>query len=229
MNLRLILFDIDGTLVNTGGAGLRAFDQAMKTCFGEAIRLKDTSPAGKTDSAIFQEVFETLKGRLPRPEEEKALFDSYLGNLRVEVQRSELFRVLPGVEELLQCLQSDDRFFLALGTGNIEEGAWIKLRRPGLDRFFSCGGFGSDSADRAEILRTAVEKAEQAKGSSAPFEEIYVVGDTPRDIAAGRAIGARTVAVASGPYELESLKPHAPDLLVQDLSETESMLRWFLA
>lgn len=229
MSLRLILFDIDGTLVHTGGAGLRAFDRAMEVCFDRAVHIKDISPAGMTDSAIFREVFEKMEGRPPTGGEETALFDSYLGFLRREVRDSELFRVLPGVEDLLKNLERTGNFFLALGTGNVEEGAWIKLARPGLDRFFSCGGFGSDSADRSEILRTAVRQAERKAGTPSPFEAVYVVGDTPRDVAAGKAIGARTVAVASGPFTVEQLEPHTPDLLVPDLSETDALTDWLLA
>ncbi len=229
MAIRLILFDLDGTLVHTGGAGLRAFDRAMAIEFDPAMNLKVLSPAGMTDPAIFREIFHHNKGRLPTEGEENRLFSRYLDYLDEEVRNSEGFRVLPGVRELLDDLSSRDDFLLGLGTGNMENGARIKLERPGLDRYFLYGGYGSDSADRPGLLAKAVERGTALAGSSASIDAVFVVGDTPRDVAAGKAISALTLAVASGPHELAELNDTGADLTVSDLTDREMLVNWFLS
>jgi len=229
MGDRLILFDLDGTLVNTGGAGLRAFDRAMADEFDPGMNLDILSPAGMTDPAIFREIFVSNRDRMPTAEEEERLFGRYLECLEDEVRDSKDFRVLPGVEALLHDLAGQDGLFLGLGTGNLEAGARIKLERPGLNGFFPFGGFGSDSSDRTELLRIAVDRGTRfAKGDTAP-EAVFVVGDTPRDVSAGKAIGARTLAVASGPYARDDLAACRPDLLGDNLLDCQRLVAWFLS
>jgi len=228
MSVRLILFDLDGTLVNTGGAGLRAFDRAMERAFGEGMRLDALSPAGMTDPAIFRELFRLSRKRSPTKEEERRLFDLYLEFLREEVDRSSSFRVMPGVGDLLEELSGRDGILLGLGTGNLESGARIKLDRPGLNGYFSFGGFGSDSSDRSKLLRIAVRRGMDKAGRDKAPGVVFVVGDTPRDVAAGKAIGARTLAVASGPFDREALAETKPDLFLDDLTNVPFLLKWFL-
>ncbi len=226
---RLILFDLDGTLVNTGGAGLRAFDRAMAIEFDPAMNLNVLSPAGMTDPAIFREIFLGNQGRLPTEDEENRLFHRYIEFLDEEVNKSVGFRVLPGVRELLDELARRDEFLLGLGTGNLEKGAQIKLERPGLDHYFLYGGYGSDSVDRPGLLAKAVERGAELAGGASSVDAVVVVGDTPRDVAAGKAIGALTLAVASGPHELDDLSTTGADLVVADLTDRENLVKWLLS
>jgi len=229
MMCRLILFDLDGTLVNTGGAGLRAFDRAMAIEFDPAMNLNVLSPAGMTDPAIFREIFLGNQGRLPTEDEENRLFHRYIEFLDEEVNKSVGFRVLPGVRELLDELARRDEFLLGLGTGNLEKGAQIKLERPGLDHYFLYGGYGSDSVDRPGLLAKAVERGAELAGGASSVDAVVVVGDTPRDVAAGKAIGALTLAVASGPHELDDLSTTGADLVVADLTDRENLVKWLLS
>ncbi len=231
MMARIVLFDLDGTLVTTGGAGLRAFDRAMEAEFGSVIKLNEISPAGMTDTAIFREIFGFHKKRPPAMEEEEALFKRYLEFLEEEVDRSEGFRVLPGVGALLEELESRDGFLLGLGTGNLEEGARIKLKRAGLDHYFSFGGYGSDSSDRTALLRIAVEKGRTLAGTDSTIDRngLFIVGDTPRDIEAGRALDARILAVATGPFPRIELERFRPDLAVDTLLDRRMLMEWFLS
>jgi len=228
MVCRLILFDLDGTLVNTGGAGLRAFDRAMAIECDPSMNLNVLSPAGMTDPAIFREIFLRNKGRLPTEDEEQRLFHRYLDYLDEEVKNSQGFRVLPGVKELLDALAARDEFLLGLGTGNLEKGAQIKLERPGLDHYFRYGGYGSDSADRPGLLAKAVERGTELAGSAAAVDAVVVVGDTPRDVAAGQAIDALTLAVATGPHAVDELATTGADLVVADLTERDKLVKWLL-
>lgn len=227
MGTRLILFDIDGTLVLTGGAGLRAFDRAMAAEFDPGMSLEIISPAGMTDTAIFRTIFERNRNRPPTGEEEERLYARYLKFLEEEVERSPDFRVLAGVRELLEELATHDDFLLGLGTGNLEGGARIKMKRAGLDGYFTYGGFGSDSSDRAELLGIAVERGKRALASGDGVEAVFVVGDTPRDVEAGKAIGARILAVASGSYDRSALAAADADLVVEDLLGRDRLLEWF--
>jgi phosphoglycolate phosphatase len=229
MTPRLILFDLDGTLVNTGGAGLRAFDRSMEEEFGPGMTLDTITPAGMTDTAIFREIFSHNRGRSPVKTEEERLFVRYLKYLEEEIAVSEGFRVLPGVREILEELADDNRFLVGLGTGNLETGARIKLERPALNGYFSFGGFGSDSSDRPELLRQGVKKGLEAAGRTGESGVVIVIGDTPRDVSAGKAIGARTLAVASGPYSRTELQKSEPDLAVDDLCDSTALAAWFLS
>jgi len=226
---RLILFDLDGTLVNTGGAGLRAFDRALAEEFGPGMNLNVVKPAGMTDPAIFYEIYLHNRGRMPDADESKRLFQSYLRFLREEIATSAGFRVLAGVEPLLERLDAIEELHLGLGTGNLETGAKIKLERANLNRFFPFGGFGSDSDDRDTVLSTAVERGRRRLPGGWEIETVFVVGDTPRDVASGKAIGARTLAVASGPYSRDELLTSGPDLATDDLLDGDSLVKWFLS
>jgi phosphoglycolate phosphatase-like HAD superfamily hydrolase len=227
MSTRLILFDIDGTLVLTGGAGLRAFDRAMAVEFDSGMSLEIISPAGMTDTAIFQTIFEQNRKRPPTAGEEERLYARYLEYLEEEVERSPDFQVLAGVRELVEELSAHDGFHLGLGTGNLEGGARIKMKRAGLDGYFPFGGFGSDSSDRSELLGIAVERGKRGLAADDGVEAVFVVGDTPRDIEAGKAIGARILAVASGSYDMNALAAADADLVVEDLCDRERLMEWF--
>jgi len=218
------LFDLDGTLVLTGGAGLRAFDQAFKDIFETEGRIKIASPAGKTDPAILESVCRHYLGRPPTADEEKRFFDRYLGQLREELVEAPGYEIMPGIKELLDRLHGDARCFLGLGTGNIRKGAEIKLEKAGLWRYFRFGGFGSDARIRSELLEIGRSRGKSYLADGEDFTETFVLGDTPHDIEAGKAIHAVTVGIATGPFSVKDLQVAGADLCYPDLSDFDPFL-----
>jgi len=225
--MRLILFDIDGTLVNTGGAGSRAFSRALKAVYGLARGLDGVRLDGKTDLQIVREVFQRQHLSLEVSEESaQELFDSYIEFLKSELEDvGTRYQILPGVNELLSDLNSNSVFLLGIASGNIAEGARLKLEKGGLNEFFPVGGFGSDSESRTELVRVAVKRAADFV-SPAQLNSVVVIGDTPRDILHGREAGAQVIAVASGFYTIGQLEECRPDLSVESLTPIEPVLEF---
>jgi phosphoglycolate phosphatase len=218
--VRLFLFDIDQTLINTGGAGLRALDRACLKLLGLANAMQGISPHGKTDPAIVREIFRVkLQSENPTNANIATVVDGYLAFLREEVDTSATYRVLPGIISLLEDLTRRSDVLLGLATGNIELGARIKLARGGLNDYFSFGGFGSDSEDRTQLVRRAAEKAAAKNGGSIAPSNIFVIGDTVLDIDAGKRAGFKTVGVATGSYSVEQLGAAEPTFVVNDLEQ----------
>jgi phosphoglycolate phosphatase len=222
---KLLLFDVDGTLILSGGAGARSVNRAFQLLFGVPDAMAECKPDGKTDPAIFREVARTHLGRDLSAAESESVARVYVAALEEEVPRSAGYRVMPGVPPLLEALQRDPCCFLGLATGNLEAGARIKLRRPGLDRFFAFGGYGSDDEDRPRMLQVAIRRGSHAARRDFPPEDIVVIGDTPHDIAAARAVGVRSVAVATGSSAPAALARHGPDHVLEDLSSIEAFLQ----
>ena len=224
MNLtHLILFDVDGTLLLSGGAGARALNIAFERIYGIPNAMRHVHPHGKTDELIIQEMFRSHLERCGSEPEVKALLDRYLEILPITVRDSKNFHLMPGIPGLLSYLRSRKDVFMGLGTGNIEEGARIKLSRGGLNKFFSFGGFGSDSGDRTELLEAGFQRGEEIIIKEYPRESVsrWVIGDTWRDVAAGRACGAKTIAVATGGDSLYELASASPDFLFATLQDTK--------
>jgi len=221
---KLLLFDLDWTLIYTGGAGVRALDHAFEKLFGIPQAMKKVSPDGKTDPAICREMIRVLLNREPQEGEIEKLCRGYLDQLAIEVPTGSGYRVLPGIPDLLEALSRLDHVLMGLGTGNIEEGARIKLDRADLMKYFRFGGYGSDSEDRPTVLRAAVKRGEGLAQKTFAPQEVVVIGDNIRDVQAGKAIGAVTMAVASGPMRAEELATSKPDHLFQDLSDTRAVL-----
>lgn len=219
---RLILFDIDGTLITSGGAGEAALVRAMKTRFGVEEDFSGIVLAGATDALIARSLLEK-HGLEVSPENVTALLDTYLHHL-AECLPAHRGRILPGMVELLERLKALPEMVVALLTGNLVRGAEIKLRHYGVWDYFEFGAFADDHHDRNQLGRFASARAEEIHGAPIPPERIYVIGDTPRDIACGRAIGARTVAVATGGSTREELAAHEPDHLFDDFSDTGAVL-----
>jgi len=218
--MKLLLFDVDSTLILTGGAGLHALNRAFKKLYDVDSAMQGITPHGKTDPAIIREIFEKrFPGWVVSDRELAAVLESYLEFLRDEVSQSKTYRALPGVMEILEETVQRDDVLLGLATGNVESGARIKLQRGQLNRFFTFGGFGSDSENRAALVRRAAEKAALQRGSRFNANEVFVIGDTPRDIDAGRESGFRTVGVATGPYSVEQLRDAGADLAIADFRE----------
>ncbi len=222
---RILLFDIDGTLLLSGGAGNRSLERAMMTVTGRPGGMTDVLPDGKTDYSIIEEAFRVNFRDMALGEEDiERTLEIYLESLEEEVHKSEKFRLMPGVPAILDaCLDAGHR--LGLATGNLEEGARIKLERAGLWHYFKFGGYGSDAADRTEMTRAAVRKARAAVGEDVPSERIYVIGDTPHDILCAHEAGVRAVGVGAARFTCGELAHHHPELLLEDLSRAEEFLR----
>jgi phosphoglycolate phosphatase-like HAD superfamily hydrolase len=222
----LFLFDIDGTLVVTGGAGQRAMNRAFEDVFGVAGAFKDIDLAGRTDTSIVGDAFARLD--MPADPDRVGRFrQRYLVCLQDEVPRpGPGKRVLPGVEPLLQALQPQPHNFLALLTGNYADAAEVKLAHFDLWRYFRCGAFGEDHGDRNHLVPVALDRARQA-GLPPHVEPTHtiVIGDTPRDIACAHGHGARCLAVATGQYSAADLTLAGADVVFEDLRDTPAVLR----
>jgi len=216
----LLLFDIDQTLVNTGGAGLRALNRACQKLFQVENAMDGISPHGKTDPAIVREILRVrLKKPSPSSGEINTVLEAYLSFLKDEVHLSPTYRVLPGIVSLLDHLVVHDDAVLGLATGNIEMGGRLKLERGDLNRYFEFGGFGSDAEDRTELVRKGAERAACKKGRAFRPDYTFVIGDTPLDIEAGRRAGFKTVGVATGSYSVERLLEAGATFAVSDLEK----------
>lgn len=224
---KALLFDIDGTLLLTGGAGLEAFERAFEECFGVAGAWGAVVPDGKTDPIIFGEIARTSLGRDMTPAEYDDLCRRYLEYFPGALMRSERFRVLRGVEALLERLAAAEDLLLGVATGNLEAAAWHKLKRGGLDRFFGFGGFGSDAARRADLVGHAIRRGrERSLPAVLRPGDFVVIGDTPLDVAAAKANGAPCVAVATGSYSARELEASGADLTLEDLSSPEPLFAY---
>lgn len=223
--MRLVLFDVDGTLVR-GGAGGRALRSALLQIYALPAGSDGVRYDGKTDPRIVREIL-SYHGQEDRFTDENvsSLFSLYLSYLREELTEATDFKVLPGAHELVRTLSRRKDFLVGLATGNIEEGARLKLERGGLESFFSFGGFGSDAEDRTELIRVAIERGRQQNGRT-HSEKTFVVGDTPQDIVHGKEAGADTLAVASGNYSLDDLKSYNPDAAVESLQPIEPVVEF---
>jgi phosphoglycolate phosphatase len=218
--VKLFLFDIDQTLINTGGAGLRGLDRACLKLFRLKNAMEGISPHGKTDPAIVREILHRkLDSETPTNTDIATVLDSYISFLKEEVHTSATYRVLPGVQTLLDQLAARGDVLVGLATGNIELGARIKLERGGLNPYFSFGGFGSDAEDRTDLVRKAAEKAAHKNGGFIAASNIFVIGDTPLDIDAGNRAGFKTVGVGTGSYSVEQLLASGAMIAVPDLAQ----------
>jgi len=214
--VRLVLFDIDGTLVRTGGAGVKAFAKVFATEFGATDGFERLKFAGRTDVGLVREFF-GFHRIAATPEHFKRFFDSYVFWLDHILHETDN-QVCPGISQFLQGLQRQPRApLLGLLTGNIRLGAEIKLRRFGLWEIFQTGAFADDHEDRDQIAAIALERGRQRLNEQLTGSQTLVIGDTPLDIRCGRAIGAQVLAVATGGATLEELRSHRPDWAAEDL------------
>jgi len=219
---RLLLFDIDGTLIHSGGAGVEALKHALKERFGIVDDLHDIEFAGMTDSGIVLSILK--KHQIPATSENVAAFlDSYVHFLSKELPLRK-GNLLPGVLQLLKKLKTRKHLVLGLLTGNLSRGAELKLNHYGVWHFFEFGAFADDHHDRNELGEFARGRAQEKHGQEFSADEIDVIGDTPRDIACGRAIGARTIAVATGTWSREKLAQYNPDFLIDDFSDVDRLI-----
>lgn len=213
-----VLFDIDGTLITTGGAGGMSWARAFRALHDRDADISKFSETGMTDPVVGRAVFAGVMGREPTQQELAQLIMGYLMELPIEVEESPGYRRLPGVVRTLEHLARSG-VLLGLVSGNIEGAARIKIDRAHLNPYFAFGGYGSDSADRADLTRAAMARASMMHGQELAPDTICVVGDTPRDVAAARAVGAVAVAVATGEYSVEQLRATGADHVLATLEE----------
>ena len=233
--MRLILFDIDGTILLTDGAGRRAIQRALLEEVGTAGPIESHRFDGKTDPQIVRELL-ALAGHPDAgdPARVAAVCERYVGLLERELARpAQATRLLAGIAELLAALarpEAERRALVGLLTGNVERGAALKLRSAGIDPArFAVGAFGSDAPHRPELPAIARRRAESLSGYPIAGADVVIVGDTPDDIACARPIGARTVAVATGFYDVAALAAAGASRVFADLSETATVLEALLA
>ncbi len=222
---KLLLFDIDGTMLRVRGAARQAMEQALARLFGRSVHTDGVSFAGRTDPQIFHDVLlrngcsaSDAAARLPEA------MACYVETARRLIQPRHV-EVLPGVRALIEALAAAPQVQLALLTGNLEATAYLKLDAAGLAGFFPFGAFGSDHADRAQLPPVAVRRAHAFAGHAYAGKDVVIIGDTQHDILCGRGIGAYAVGVCTGHFSRAELTPHAPDLLLDDLRDADFFLR----
>ena len=214
----ILLFDIDGTLVSTGGAGAVAWRRAFEELHGIPADIGKFTDAGMTDPDVGAKTFEAVLGSKPTPLELAQVVQRRLEHLPEAVAESEKYRVLPGVPERLRQL-SRDGHLLGLITGNGDGAAFIKLSRGDLMRWFSFGAYATAGVKRADIVRRAVERGEATLGDDVPNSEIFVIGDTPLDIEAAHAAECTAIAVATGHFDADALREAGADHVLETLEE----------
>jgi phosphoglycolate phosphatase len=222
MQNRLLLFDIDGTLVNTGGAGIQSLKARVREHFHTDDDLGDIEIAGKTDMAIVRDILRKYRVAVT-PENMQAFAADYIDGLPAELDRCQ-GRVLPGIRPLLEQLKQRPTVVLGLLTGNLHRGAELKLQHYDLWHFFEFGAFGDDHHDRNQLGAFAHRRAREKHGCEFDAANIDVIGDTAHDVACGKALGARTVAVATGSWSRKRLQECAPDFLFDDFSDVPSVI-----
>jgi phosphoglycolate phosphatase len=214
--IKAILFDIDGTLLVTGGAGAVAWQRAFLELHGVEANIEEHTHAGMTDPEIAEIVFREVIGRDGSAEERAEAIAGYLSHLQDAVDESPGYRIMPGIEELLPRL-AEDGILLGIVTGNIESAAHIKLGRGDLNRFFAFGGYGSDSRDRTELTKKALERGGRISGQDLDRDQTIAVGDTPRDVRAGHGAGIHVVGVATGSYTVDELRDAGADWAIENV------------
>jgi len=213
---RAVLFDIDGTLLVTGGAGGVAWQRAFSDLHRIEANVAERTDAGMTDPEIAAIIFRDVIGRDGDQAERAKVMGAYLRHLPDAVAESEGYRLMPGVEQVLDRL-IDAGMLLGLVTGNVEAAAHIKLARGNLNRFFSFGGYGSDCADRTEVTKAALRRGELVSGGTIGGSACYSVGDTPRDVRAGHGAEIKVVGVATGRYSVDELRDSGADWAIETL------------
>lgn len=225
--IKAIIFDVDGTLLTTGGAGGVAWGKAFEEVHGVSVDIAKVTESGMTDHDVATKALSTVLDREPTDADVEEITGPYLKYLPDAVENSEGYRIEPGIVELLERLAAEG-YPLGMTTGNIEPAAKIKLSRGDLNRFFAFGGYGSDSANRTELTLHAVKRGVVACATGSypngrpqvlSKDDFIAVGDTPRDVSAAHEAGIRIVSVATGLFDLETLKAANPEWLLATVEQ----------
>ena len=220
--MHICLFDIDGTLIHTRGAGTAALREGLRSAFGVDQPTDQVAIHGRTDRGITRDLFR-FHGIDDLPEHWERFREAYLRALP-ESLAARSGTVLPGIASLLEVLSTREDVLIGLLTGNTREGAHIKLAHYGLDHYFDFGGFGDNHLERDDVAREALVKAQSRLSAPVDLRRVWVIGDTPTDVSCGRAINARTIAVATGNHTRDELAAAGPDHLATDFSDPEPVL-----
>lgn len=216
----LLIFDVDGTLCHTGGLGRVAFDSAFLELYGIEDAADGVRPHGRTDQWIFREIVRLQNIELVDFQSQYLTFiECYETHFERLIKTWDKAYLFTGVMTLLEKLDAESNIYLALGTGNVDHVAFMKLGKLGIDHFFPIGGFGSDSENRTEILKIAHLRSNQHYGITFMKENCWVIGDTHLDIINGRESGAQTIAVATGGSDIKELKLYNPTALFEDFND----------
>lgn len=219
----VFLWDIDGTLLLTGGAGQASFDRVFEELYGEKYIWDNIKPDGRTDESIIEELFLKRFKRNPIKKEKREIIKLYNKAMGEEVHKASRFRVMPKAKETLEKLSQDKNIVMGLATGNFEISAKHKLRKAGLLEYFSFGAYGSDSSDRLKITKLALKRAYEHLGCKP--KEIYLVGDTIYDVRCGNKIGVKTIAVCTGATTREQLQKAGAAWVIEDLSKFSKIFK----
>ena len=223
----LLLFDIDGTLLDTGGAGIEALERAFAREFpAQAARMPKLDLAGATDSGLVRNIFNHAEID-HTPQNESRFLDAYIVFLREHLPTSG-GQLLPGIPELLDATSSHPDATVGLLTGNIERGARVKIEHYGIGHHFGFGSYGDDHHDRNELGPIAIDRAAATTGKTFSSDQVFILGDTVKDIRCARAAGARAIAVATGSVSRGELESHSPDFIFDDFADTAAVLQALL-
>ena len=227
---KLVLFDLDGTLVNAGGAGRTSLRKAIKELYGVEPEFDHSLISGRTDLDNFSIVYSLIKkGKKPTAAEMKKMKAKYLEILPTEVHavvRCKKYDLIPGVEKFLKMLAKDKDVILGLGTGNLEEGAKIKLEPSKLASYFTVGGYGEDGQTREEMLQAAVKRAEKKFKTKLEPDQVYVIGDTHRDICAAKNCGFHSAVLTNGFGDAQKIQRAAAELETKDFNDLTTFCVW---
>lgn len=230
MSKKLILFDIDGTLILTGGVAARLMAEAVAEQVGMPVQWNIRDFVGNTDRNIIYTLLNRSGAQETIMEETtNRSIEKYLQRLQQELKKDEVVTILPGVKQLLAVLKSDSRFALGLLTGNVLRGAQIKLAKENLFSYFPVGAFGDDALKREQLPSFAIQRAEKYYGYFFDKKDIWIVGDSVNDIKCAQSNHLKSLAVASGHVKEEELAEYHPSALVKDLSETENVIEILLS
>ena len=221
--MKLLLFDIDGTLLHANGSGRVAIEQALADVFDRPIATDEISFSGRTDPGIMRDILET-NGIAPSASNVQRALNAYKTVVLEQGSPGDV-TLIPGIPPLLDHLAGRADVTLALLTGNVRVTAFWKLEAVGLDRHFSFGAFGSDDGNRHKLPPVAVRRAQQHTGRTFVGSDVVIIGDTPHDIQCGRGIGAFSVGVCTGSYERPALEPHRPNVLFDTLQDAEPFIQ----
>ncbi|WP_424246142.1 phosphoglycolate phosphatase-like HAD superfamily hydrolase [Elusimicrobium posterum] len=226
---KLVMFDLDGTLVRSGLAGKIALDKAIKNLFGKTADYDISLLNGNTDSKNFTTVFEHVMKRKIKPAELKKLKEEYIKILPSVVKdnvKNKKYEKVAGIDKFIAALLKQKDVYLALGTGNFEEAATIKLQPSGLDKHFKTGGFGEASADRAEMLAHGVERASKHFKIKFNPEDVFIIGDTHKDVVAAKANGYHSGVVTGRTIDAHRLQRAAAEIEMEDFNDIDTWFIW---
>lgn len=225
MKQKILLFDIDGTLLLTGGAGSRAINDTFLKLYGIRNAWGNTQPHGRTDFMIFEEIIRRVLKKKIAGKEKTEIFKTYERSFKFQINRDPGFRLMPGAAQTLEILRRQKKFFLAIQTGNFKRVSMMKLKRGEIRHYFKTGGYGCDAAAREKIIAKALSRSFKLLGRPIPRENIFVIGDAPQDILAGKALRLKTIGVLTGRARSKDLLPCRPDHIFENLTNTDKLLK----